>query len=113
VVESTSETGFFSPVNVGGCFLANPGLPDSLSGYHYTNTRNLIVGAMCAMGILLCAAGILLCALLALVTAIWPSAGVSRPDCCARESGALVFFGIAWYVKGVASDALDHPQLFT
>jgi hypothetical protein len=41
--------------HVGSCFLPNPRLPDSLSGYYYTHMRNLFIGAMCAMGIFLAA----------------------------------------------------------
>ena len=41
--------------HVGGCFLPNPRLPASLSGYYYTHMRNLFVGAMSAMGIFLAA----------------------------------------------------------
>jgi hypothetical protein len=57
----------------------------------------------------LCAGGILLCALLAGVTAFWPSALPS--GLLYAESGAFVFFGFAWYIKGAASVPVDHKQL--
>lgn len=41
--------------HAGGCFLPNPRLPDSLSGYYYTHMRNMFIGGMCAMGIFLAA----------------------------------------------------------
>jgi hypothetical protein len=60
----------------------------------------------------LCAGGISLCAVLALVTAIWPSAGGTVPLLLFAECGAFAFFGIAWYVKGAASAPPDQPQSF-
>jgi hypothetical protein len=58
-----------------------------------------------------CAGGVAISGLLALVTALWPSAGKTAPWLLFSESGAFLFFGIAWYVKGAASAPRDHPQL--
>jgi hypothetical protein len=58
-----------------------------------------------------CAGCIAICGLLAVVTAIWPSTGTVAPLLLFAESGAFVFFGIAWYVKGAASAPPDHQQL--
>lgn len=41
--------------HIGDCFLPNPRIPGSLSGYYYTHMRGMFVGAMCAMGIFLAA----------------------------------------------------------
>ena len=57
-----------------------------------------------------CAGGITISGSLALVTAIWPSAGKTVPWLLFSESGAFLCFGIAWYVKGAASAPRDHPQ---
>src|SRR6266436_2966134 len=54
-----------------------------------------------------CAGCIAISGVLALVSPIWPSV----PLLLFAESGAFVFFGIAWYVKGAASAPLDHPAL--
>lgn len=49
-----------------------------------------------------CAGGIALAALLALFTAIRPSAGTTVPLLLFAESLAFLCFGVAWFVKGVA-----------
>ena len=49
-----------------------------------------------------CAGGIALSALLALFTAIRPSAGRTVPLLLFAESLAFLCFGLAWFVKGVA-----------
>ena len=49
-----------------------------------------------------CAGGIALAALLALFTAIRPSAGQTVPLLLFAESFAFLCFGLAWFVKGVA-----------
>jgi hypothetical protein len=38
---------------VGGMLSVNASLPDSMSGYYYTQMRNVFVGALCALGIFL------------------------------------------------------------
>jgi hypothetical protein len=57
----------------------------------------------------LCAGCIAICGLVAIVTAIRPSA--MQSGLLYAESFAFVFFGIAWFVKGAASDPPKHGPL--
>ena len=58
-----------------------------------------------------CAGGVAISGLLAVVAAVWPSSGRTVPWLLFSESGAFLFFGIAWYVKGAASAPRNHKHL--
>src|SRR5258705_3648481 len=79
----------------GKILLQGPGIQSSVSGYYYTDMRNVFVGSLCAIGVFLMStrgydrkdeiAGILGC-VFAVGVALFPTA----PDVCATSQVRLV-----------------------
>jgi hypothetical protein len=81
-------------VTLGSIIAGSPGLQTSISGYYYTDMRNIFVGSLCAISIFL--------------VATW---GYNLADAIAGRIAAVFAFGVAWFPTKPDQGASDAQKL--